>query len=556
MKHRPLIRLAQILVICAAAVAVVLSVIAINSRRAARHELQELLHETGLADRQPDAAEYVLREPDPVQARMKLARAMMDECVVEAEDIGNPELVRRQVELAHKLAVEVTERRPAMWQAWLLVGTSTYRGWLLDNDQRIVTERSTWREPVEHALELAPGQHEVRGFLAATTIELWPVLDDEEKARGRELLRESFEDVAYLRAMLEPWLELIPDRDEALAVVPDRPDTWSVVLSHYASTGDREGYGEARRRWQTSLQKELPELQATLDAALAGQDPDLARSTAQRIVGIAPPDLRWRDIVADALRRCPPGPTSGWIARGYAGWLEWGLDGFVRNVPLFDSAVFDRLRNGAGELPEATNALALLASDKRHQAAAAERWRDDLNTEAWAPYSLAKARSELARGDRSLAGELLRTANRGLNHLPEAQRLRLQLTHSEPLPESWWQEIPGLARERWSAVDWRWRGKMASLDFVAAREAPDLDIALDVVPENGAVVELALDFETLWVGSVMPGNSLTVEQPIAPGPHLMQLTRISGGNVAPGTVELGLTPEDSPENGTTEEPSS
>ncbi len=517
-------------------------------RSAAMAEVAGVLETTGVTQAFPSTARRLMRELDPQWARLGTARILATESRETAvSDLPNDEGItlaetaerlQTRLDISGDLAAQVGRERPAVWQASMWRGATTYLSWSIDRDPRLLSRRSEWELPLLRAAELAPGRDQPRRFLAAAYLEVWPALGDDEIPAAKKILSTAMGDPMVLRAFIGPWLAQATDLDEAFTIIPDNPPSWSVVRSHFGRVGDYPGFTNAHNRWELSVEHTLKDLVNEMQRSLGGGDPSSARRIVASVVSLAPPDARYADKVAEAMLRRPPGPGSPSEARGSRAWLQWSLEAARRDEIFLPTAVFDRLAAGINDLSEAERATARLVSGNITGAENIERRREDLNTEAWAPYCLSKARFLADQGDRQGATAMLNRMHRSLRSSPAAQKIAVELSGTDTETQPWWQSVPDLASTAWSGLQWKWRDRHAWLDFVLAEPGNGLILALDVVPQKGAVIEIQLDFRGVWSGAVEPGQEIELEMPVAPGAHTLRVRNLAGGRVVPGAVVL------------------
>ncbi len=525
-----------------------------QQRSRAMSEVGAILEEFGVQRAFPDTARRLMRELDPQWARLRTARILAvesredptsDQPSDRTIDLGDRrKRLRQRLETADDLATQVGLERPAVWQASMWKGATTYLRWSIDRDPRLLSQRSRWEKPLLHASELAPGEKQPKRFLSAAYLEVWPALTQEEVETAKIILSTAMEDPAVLRAFIGPWLAQAPDIDEAFSIIPDNPGSWSLVRSYLAQSADFSGFIRAHRRWERSVKTEIETLLSEMERHLTGGDPAGARKTVGQIVALAPPDLRYRDSIVRAVTRRPPGSGTQTEVRGSRAWLEWGLEGAMRGFDLMPPVVFERLAAVIDDLPEAQRATALLISGNLIAAEAIERRREDINTEPWAPYCLTKARILISNGNTGGARAIFRKLHRSFRTTPIAEKIAFDLSQDSTDVEPWWLAIPGLTTTEWHPTRWKWRDRTAWLDFVPEEAGNALTITLDVVPSGGAAVEVQLDFRGVWTGAVEPGQEIILDLPIEPGPHTLRIRTLAGGRVIPGKVASDVASAD------------
>jgi hypothetical protein len=515
--------------------------------RARQHAVLELLADTGLSTRQPEAARAAVTDPDPVRARLAIARALLAEAIDYRSFSALPPReaaeaaarVNERLELAREIAAETLVKRPNAWQAAMILGGATYRLWSSRGDPRIFSERTAWEAPLRTAASLAPGEDEPLRFLAVAWLEIWPALTARDRNETLPTLRRAFQDPETFARCAELWFAAAPDREDAFELVPEDSRAWSVVESLYARKMDWTGFCAARQRRDAALERELRGRVAEVAEHIRGGDPTGARSLAVGVLTAAPVELAFGDIAGSALALCPPGPMGRPDA--FHRWLIWAGEGFVRGQARLPSEAVARLAAAAGELPPAEAALSQLASGNLAQAEVIERRNEAPVTEAWAPYWIAKARVLATRHEATEATDALARVNRswrGAVLTIEARLAVAQAAQNSAELAGVRADLGALASAAWPATAWRWHGSVARLDLLAATAAPGFSIGFDEVPPSGAVAQVRLDAATVAVTPVRNGEKVRVAVPIEAGPHLLELESVVGGRVMPGVVEL------------------
>lgn len=507
-----------------------------------------LLASTGLAIRQPGLVAAAVFDPDPVRSRLAIARALLAEAYDPRAFSTLParaaseaaSRVGERLDLARAIGAQAFAQLPAAWQAAMIVGASTYRLWSFAGDPRVLSDRAAWQAPMQAAVRLAPGEDEPLRPLAAAWLEIWPYLSPGERQDARATLRRAFTDPQTFALCARLWLAVEPDRKKVFSLVPDTSWAWADLQRIYAGVRDWDGYCLASDLQEAALARELQaRLQEAADRRRGG-DPSGARQLAVGVVADAPVDRRFAPAVREALAVCPPGPIAG--AGGACGhWLQLALDGFVRGRAWLPPEAVARLAEGAGDLPAATQALAQLAGDNLVGAEVIERRSETLNTEAWAPYWIAKAlvlararripeaQAALTRVNRSWEGSLPMLGARvaALTAAGDADGLAAARA-----------ALDGAAAASWRGTDWQWRGAVARLDLRAVRDASGIALGLDEAPSQGAVVAVSLDGKGVAVVPVPASGELDVAARVSRGSHLLEVTAVAGGRVVPGHVAL------------------
>jgi hypothetical protein len=515
--------------------------------RAKHRAVIELLADTGLATRQPEAARAVATDPDPVRARLAIARALLAEAIdyhsfsalpprEAAETAGR---ISERLELAREIAAETLVKRPSAWQAAMILGGATYRLWSSHGDPRTFSQPTTWEAPLRTAASLAPGEDEPLRFLAVAWLEIWPTMTVAERKETLPALHRAFQDPATFARCAGLWFAAAADRDDAFRLVPEDPRAWSVVENLYASKAEWDGFCAARERREAALEHELRGQIAGVAEHIRGGDPSGARSLAGGVLAAAPVELAFRDIAGSALALSPPGPMAS--PNALRRWLIWADEGLVRGQVRLPPEAVARLASAAGDLPPAEAALSQLAAGNLAQAEVIERRNEVPGTEAWAPYWVAKARVLASRHDANEAAAALARVNRNWRSAVPTLEARLAVAgaarNAAELAEVR-ADVAAFASASWPATSWRWRGPVARLDLLSAAAAPGFFIGFDQVPASGAVAEVRLDAATVACAPVRSGERIRVAVPVTQGPHLLELESVVGGRVVPGVVEL------------------
>ncbi len=531
------------------------SVIAHLDRRAADRDLDRLLGETGIERRQPDVALAARNDPDSWRARLTVARALLAEAfdpqpfgrLPQREGIEEASKVGERLEIARDLALRAWRERPAAWQAPMIAGGATYRLWSMRGDPRVVRERRSWENPIRAAARLAPGEEEPPRLLAWARLEVWPALGEQERRETREWLRVAFADARTFELLAPLWLAVAGSRAEAYALVPARPDAWALVSRIHARERTWESYCASEERRVEVLRSDLDERLDEAAARLAGGDLAGARQQALAVLAMAPRDRQFAPVASRALDSLPAGVIAA--DRGAEHWLRWAMDGAACGRERLKPAHVARLLNISNNLAPPERALAHVAAGELASAEQVERRAEDVNLEPWSPYFAAKALLLASRRDHEGA----RAASGGLHRTWRGSPAELDIRRAIAEAGASASEVAS-ARSAlaalgpvWPATDWRWRGAFARLDIVTHGAPKGLEIALDVVPADGAVVRVALDGGTIRVAPVVPGSSLVVSPPREPGRHLLEFVTEEGGRVMPGAVTVvGEPPPSSP----------
>jgi hypothetical protein len=503
---------------------------------------------TGLSVRRPAVVSDAVWDPDPMRARLAVARGLLAEAydagafaqlpVRAAADAASR--LNEHLDLARRIAADAFAELPCAWQAAMIVGSATNRVWMLAGDARVFAERAAWETPLRVAAELAPGEDEPLRPLVVAWLETWPLLPESVHVEARAAVRRAFADPDTFKQCAALWLVAVPERDEAFALVPDLPWAWSVVEESYRARAYWDGFCAARAR------RELAALQqaelGVRDAAEhnRGGDAAGARALALSVVEAVPADRRFAGVLTAALVQCPPGAVST-SPEASLRWLGPALEGFVRGRMWLPAEVVARLAASAGEFLPPTAAVVALAGGDLAGAEVIERRAEAGSTEVWTPYWIAKARILAATRRVTEARAALARVNRSWSASVPV------LTASVAVAEAGGDatavaaaraQLDGVAAASWRATDWRWHGLTARLDLCAMRAAQGFEIALSDVPPHGTVVQVSLDGAPVAMAPARADEALLVSTPVSAGAHLVELTTVTGGRVVPGDLAL------------------
>jgi hypothetical protein len=524
--------------------------------RQTRTTAMDLAVEAGLHRNQPRVLEGIFREPDPIHARLRVARAIVSDILdPNTEDLPN---LQERLELARRLALEAQREVPAAWEPPMILGAATYLEWSGLEDERLVREYTAWETPLRRSLELAPAHREPTLFLATAYLELWPILSAEKQDQAAALVRRAMLDPSGLRILLKPWLDRTVNRQTAFAVIPPHPDAWRRVMNHYAEERRWNAYLEARQRHRGALEEAVGKSLAEAEARQRGGDPGGAREAFLRAADLAPAESAFDATLDGIFQQCPPGTTPSRYLEGLRRHLDRALDLHALGRDPLAPRTLARLRfaiDAGGRLPAPQVALATLAAgDLPRAEALARRAEGKLLTIEWAPYLLARARVLIQRGELTAAAQDLNQVHPAWTQRPLYWQISYLLAQAE-------QDAPRarLARARlqqgqeegmdYPLEHWRPLQQGHRLEWFAAQPYHGLRLAFDAVPAGGAAVEIALDGDPLGSFSLRSGRHLTLtppgNQPMAMDQiHFLEVRTLVGGEITPGRVRLLASPRD------------
>lgn len=519
-----------------------------------RDDLLTLLGDAGIAE-QP-VLERVRREPVVHHAQLDAARAMVFallqapalESLPAAERSSALASRRAHLESAHALARSALTVQPNSWEAAMLQGATTYLLWSLERDRRLFTASETWQEPLIKAWREAPGRSEPRRILGTAYLELWPALSADKQRFATELLATTFAEDADAFQRLGPvWLETLSDTDRALEIIPDTPRAWDRTSRYFAERGQWSRYRDSHLRGLDSLERQLAATLADGERRLTLGDVFTSRTRFARVIGDAPPDLRFVPYVDRALGLYPAGLQTAGTGDTMEHWLLFAIELSAVGLPSLEPRSIDRLGGVVQGLSPADAALAALAGGDPSLAERLERLERSHSSAAWTPYLIAKARWLSARGSQAESAATLDRIGtlRPLDAAYWSIRQAVALAQDDRphrLEAELW--LSRIAAESWPPDEWAAptagpsRGQHR-LVMLAARDASGLDLEIAGAPATGAVVRIRLDGASVLVAPVGPRvRSLRVEAAVTSGLHLLDWSTLAGGETSPGAVAL------------------
>jgi len=505
-----------------------------------------------------------LREAGPVEARLERELAREPDVDGLAVRAVRASLVREMTLAAHgdpataegraglrqgasrlaetaRRAGDVLARRPASWEAAMTLGAATYLSLSQARDSRLFTAHESWEEPLTAALRLAPTKREPARFLTAAYLEIWPALSPPKRAAARVMVTEMLRRPADASLVLGPWLSAAGDRRTAFSALPPNAKVWEQAQNYLATRGDWDGFSAARAQWERLLHDELRDELAAADERLAEGDQRAARELYLDVLERARPDLRYRDLLEEALSRCPAGPVGREKAQGLTRLLDWALERCLIADCALSQTSLVRLARFAGDSARPQEATAVLLAGDLPGALSLERRAEGLWSDAWAPFQVAKARALTARQRLDEAAASLDLVPRSWRQRPAYWQARAELARANGDAAGAARaqdELRAMTRRDWAATDWSWHQERARLEILTDTAARRLEIDFDDAPPAGTVVELRLDGALLGTFPARPAGMAGIDRALPPGAHLLEVEGVGGGRVLPGAVRL------------------
>ena len=424
-----------------------------------RADLDEFLDHSLLSLLRPTLADELAREPDAVKAKLVAARAFVamqldPRWILAVAEDDRRGAMRRSIETLEEvrtLAADTLERRPASWEAELLLGAAGYLGAVRDPATRPVARMGEWEPALQRARETAPGNAEATRYLAYAYVGEWGGLSPSQREAATPLLREAFENASTFERLLEPWLDRA-DPEEAMSVVPDAPHAWLRLQERYARQGQWERVADARRRWRALWPADFRQRFNGVKARVEGGDVRRGRDQYRAVaswlkvdgenVGLLQGDAGRRPC-RSLYRLHPPGPRS--VARVDTGAL------------LHQPLPFHRARDHAPRSRRGSRAQrrrGLRAARFRRSAGRElrERRSEQTWTPDWGRYHVAHAAALTERDDLRGARAALLQVSPEWQENPTYWQVRLAVAEAEGDNE--WtniaqQRLADLSRDAW-----------------------------------------------------------------------------------------------------------
>lgn len=529
----------RILAGLAALVLAAISVYSYGFWSRSRSRLTALLLEVGTGVREPGVLADVRREPDPLRARLLVARALLADELdrrwladLEGTERESAEaLSLRKLELADSLAREVLAERPASWQSRMILAGSTYLRMSRLGDPNRWRERSQWEQPLRDAMAMATSQVEPRRILAAAYLNDWSLMTESERKSARDVLRVAFRDRATLEQLMPTWLRRADSLDQALDLIPADTSSWQHVEQYFRVRQDWERVCEARVRSLAILPDHLENILGDAERRLAGGDPREARSRALRALADTPVGPDHLEMLDRLLRTLPAGPISPGFQQHTRAWLVWaGRECLLSRCPLPKAAV-QRLRTLSQYETSADNAWAAELAGDIYAAESHERNALVPNAANWTPYLLLKAKRMAAAGQPEEAATLL-----AMIHPDWAERAATRAVRAQ-IREDLGASMQG-ERDDWQSRAILVSGETSFREYFWQEPPQKIRLRFGSVATNGAAVQI------LWSGrlggchSVDSGAIITLAPPQTVGFHILEVRPLAGSRAGPTEIEV------------------
>ncbi len=516
------------------------SLFSYNSWSRSRERLTDLLEALGTGAREPGVLIDVRREPDILRARLMVARALLaDEldrrwlAELPAEQRDQAEALSRQkLAVARSMAVEALERRPASWQARMILAGATYLIESRRGDPRRWSNRASWEAPLISAMQRAPSQAEPARILGAAYLNEWSLMTPEEKQFAVEVLRKAFQDRSTLEQLLAAWLGRADSLEQAFELIPADTISWKRVENHFIARNDWQRVCQARLRGRAILTDYFDDLLDQAATRLAGGDLRVARYHCVQVLESVPVGPEHARTLIRTLETLPPGPIPPGPRRRARLWLEWAHRECLLNTCPLPEATVRRLQT-LGQFRASSDA-AWLAELAGNVGSANYYARTALvpRTEEWTPYLLQKANRLVAEGKPGEAEETLSLIHPDWAERAVARSVRRRIRQSQQ-PAKTKQEL-----DDWQSESISQERRVWFREYFWQKPPDKVRLGFGYVDPAGAAVEISWSSRLQGCRAVDPGARLSIEAPDSGGFHTVEIEPIAGRRARPTAIEL------------------
>lgn len=386
--------------------------------RAGRAAVLRFAHEWGFDVRRPAQVAQVALEPSvDVAAGFLADAAVADEIFpVKWKELGIEEreawldaVGRRgeMLEAAHRLALSALAANPGLAFHYWRTGQLGYLVARRGGAEALKSGIGRWHAPLRIATRLAPGLELGWGFLSAALLETWPLLPEETKRDGREVLARAFLDPEFARrAFLPVSVEL--GREAAMSLVPDVPGPLAAAQRAVTAAGDVAAAAALQERWEKAESELRRADLAHLERRARMGDEDGLRAGCRAFVAKHP--LRKlnggeRETIAARMLALWPHDRAGrWRGDGRAELLRLLLDARHEGV---EAEAVSRAASALLEVPEPERARLALLAGNRYGWESIVRESKTVGSLEWTTFFAELARAELRGGRAEAAKEAL-----------------------------------------------------------------------------------------------------------------------------------------------------
>ena len=530
--------------------AFILAGVSVRASSVLRETQRDLVSEaqrTGTLERQTGLARDLMREVDPERSRLQLARALLigeidrrwTGGLTAAEKAQQAAAGLERLQRAGELATGVLQRRPASWEASMILGAARYFHQARQRDERPWFNGALWEDPLRAAVAIAPGHPEPRRLLAVMRLDTWFAQSDAERKETRGLVREGLLDPITFSVLLVPWLRSASDPADALAQLPAEPAAYAAARDAYAQGPDWAGYMAAetgrRRLLPADLDRRLTQAETAQRAGQRDQRPVFLH-----LVADAPVETRYAGTVERAMTEAPAGSTDSVLSPELLRWLRWGW-AWQQGRPGLSPLVLARLEAAAEELPSEESALVALATHDLPRPSDSTAHRRNLERRLGA---VLHRQAELLGARAAVAAQALAKVHRdqrdGVRYWQAGAAVARSL-HETAQEREADERLRQLATMEWPATVWRYNAGQASFEGLSSSPSSAFEITFHEVPPKGSVIEVSIDGESLGPALVRTNGALRFSANLAAGGHHFGVLQRGGGRALPG--ELRLLPQ-------------
>lgn len=499
--------------------------------RKTRAQALAALRDLGTAERNPEVARDLGREPDPVLVMVRTARALLAEeldrswmnGLSETERAAAIEASPARLAMAEVYAERILERRPASWQALMTLGGARYLRLRRAAARSPWHNKHLWTRPLEKAIAHAPGQPEPKRILTAFYLNEWSIVSDDDRWESIPLIREAFSDFETLEQFLPTWLRVATSFEQVIAAIPAEPRAWRILEDFFRDRKDWERLAQAKRHFDSNLPAFLEELLQEATLRQRGGDREGAARVLMQVVEEAPIRVEYRDLVERAVIAMPPTTASEAQAKHLGRWLDWARDQCLIDICQLAGAALPiaRLSSGAASAELAT--ASLIAGDLQSAEAFEERSRRATSS-TWSRYFLLKSASLLDRADADGARAVLEEVQPAFRHGGAWHAIAARVGRVGGEFDTGWLSDGDRIWRRELVLDQPVSGFELRFLQTEPRTEPQTEVGIG----SGGVAEVRLDGSLFSIEAVTSGTVLRIRVQLEPGYHILELEHLAG----------------------------
>lgn len=318
-------------------------------------------------------------------------------------------LARREEMLraAHRLALAAVAEDPGFALQAYRAGQLGYLVARREGAEALRKRLATWHLPLRHATRLAPGFEGSWAFLSAALLEAWPILPEELRRDGRDVLARAFLDPEFARRAFLPVTREL-GLGPAMGLVPEVPGPLAAAAREVTAEGNVDAAAALLRRWEEAERKARAAELARLEERFRMRDEDALRAGCRAFVAAHPfRELTGPEAPALAARLLELWPHDGagaWRTDGRAELLRVLLEASERRV---NRAAVTRAAEALLDVPETERARLYLLAENRYGWERVVRESKTVGALEWTTFFAELARAEAADGRLDPAAEAL-----------------------------------------------------------------------------------------------------------------------------------------------------